>query len=358
MTHMRFFAWLFLFSAVTACISSHKESDSRTSEATPRLVVTARSALLREQAGQDSRVLQTLAKGDALFALPEVSSFTTPLKLQGKAYNEPWLSVRTAGGVKGWIYASDVQLDSPDEKAARRFLLECRLQSLAGPAFKTQLAQYRQKYAAIASADDFAAAFRLGRNHADSLVSVLSGMTTPTTDLFWLGELFPGYAPQLVAEGTAYYLFEDYRQWLQKAGQTPESDDDELTLLFISAFPDDSIAYFFPAWTIQTADYTGHSLLGRGKHLQLLQHAQQLLNRSRRFEPEILQLKTDLLNDITQAGVTYWESRDKIIAEVDNILTANLNLLTPADKIALQTRRSHLENPETYGIQVNQQAGF
>lgn len=355
-----FLAFMFIAFAFAAC--NRTNSDSRSADQSTQLVVTAATTALRETAGEDARVLQRLHKGDILQVLSQVSHFTTRLHQQGKTYDEPWLLARTTNGIKGWVYAADVQLDVTDEAARRVFALENRLQSLTDAAFTTRLARYRQEYASIATAADFAAVFRSGRTHCDSLVNILTTKVAPSSDkpgdLFWIGELFPGYMPQLVAEGTAYYLFEDYRQWLAAAQKTPETDDDELIQLFISAFPEDSIAYFFPVWTIQTTDYTGHSLLGRGHHFRLLQQAQTLLTHSRRFEPEIVKLKIDLLNDMTQAGVSYWESPEKIVAELDAIWSAGLNLWTPADKIALQTRREQLENPENFGILVNQQAGF
>jgi len=359
---IKWMAWAALLLAAS-CVSRNKDAEQNREEGqASRLDVVASPALLREAAGENAKVIQRLPKGATLFALPEVSRFTTPLQLQGKTYDEPWLLVKTSEGAKGWVYAADVQLHSSEESARRLFNLENRLQSLAGAPFRARLSQYREEYQAIADADDFAVVFRNGRTQCDSLINVLAARVTPANsapaDLFWLGEVCPGYAPQLVAEGTAYHLFEDYRQWLQKARQTHESDDDELIQLFISAFPEDSIAYFFPVWTIQTTDYSGHSLLGRGRHLFLLRQVQTLLARSKRFEPEITALKADLLNDMTQAGVTYWESREKIIAELDAILAADFSFWSPADKIALQTRRNQLERPEDYGIQVNQQAGF
>ena len=36
--------------------------------------------------------------------------------------------------------------------------------------------------------------------------------------------------PQLIAEGTAYYLFNDYKKWLEIAQQTPSKEDDEFDL--------------------------------------------------------------------------------------------------------------------------------
>ncbi|MBK8703189.1 MAG: SH3 domain-containing protein [Saprospiraceae bacterium] len=107
---IKWIAWAVLLLAA-ACVSRNKDAERNREEGQPaRLDVIASAAFLREAAGENAKVIQRLPKGASLFALPEVSRFTTPLQLQGKTFDEPWLLVKTPDGAKGWVYAADVQL--------------------------------------------------------------------------------------------------------------------------------------------------------------------------------------------------------------------------------------------------------
>ncbi|MBK7338543.1 MAG: hypothetical protein IPJ00_21435 [Saprospirales bacterium] len=66
----------------------------------------------------------------------------------------------------------------------------------------------------------------------------------------------------MVAEGTVYTLFADYGAWRRRAEETEGKEDDAFFDLCIRFFPEDSIAYFFPAYFIQTWDYGGTACWG------------------------------------------------------------------------------------------------
>jgi len=105
-------------------------------------------------------------------------------------------------------------------------------------------------------------------------------------------------------------------------------------------------------------DVEGASLLGEGRHLQLLRKAASVLQQSEVFRTEMLQYKTDLLDDIMGVkGVTYWQPKDKIIQEISDIEDAGIAILDQADRIALSTRKKQFDNPSANGILVNQRAG-
>ena len=207
-----------------------------------------------------------------------------------------------------------------------------------------------------------ASIYREGISIRDDLVYIIDerieiGSTEQLPDLFWLKEAFPGFIPQLVAEGTAYYLFADFEEWLKQTQRTPETSDNDFFEFKIHNFLEDSIEYFFPVWTIQTWDYGGHSLLGRGSHKQLLFEIEEKHGKDSLFRMELLEVKDQLVEDITSADVSYWETKEKIILELDSILSADLTIFTTNDKVALETRRRHFEKPKQFQIETNHRAG-
>lgn len=317
---------------------------------------------MRSTAGEDGEVIKELEKGTVLYDQGEVSDFTTRIKLRGITFDEPWLKVATEDNVVGWIYAGAIHLGTtPDSKLAKRLRAK-RLLTLFGTDGAARMATYRSRFHSAQTAEEVLAAYQEGRLIREQFVDVLeekinTAETQIQPDLFWLEEAIPGFIPQLVAEGTIYYLFEDYRQWIKKAKATKELVDDQFVEFKIQAFPTDSIEYFYSAWQIQTWDYGGSSLLGRGFHFSLLQTAEELLRTSHPLEGEIKQVKSEIIEDILQPSTTFWESKEKILIEMDNILQADLAILDKNDKIALSARRQQFDEPEAHGIKVNVRSG-
>lgn len=327
-----------------------------------RLITNIEDVRLREAPGENSKVLSSLPKGTVLYDLGEVSDFTTKVQLRGIQFDEPWLKVRTEDGTAGWVYGGSLHFTMNDPSKLATLLMEKRLQTLFGKLLADSIRAYRQDFQAVQSAQGFAAIYRKGTTLRDTMVGlmearILVGDLDERPDLFWLEQAMPGFVPQLVAEGTIYYLFWDYKQLNISAKATPETTDDNFVNLAMAIFPEDSIEFFYPVWFIQTWDYGGSSLLGRGLHDKMLAKMDEALQKSDLFAPEIMEWKSLLVNDITDFNVTYWEAKEKIVAELDTIVTANYKILTAADKIALQTRRKQFKMPVENKIQVNQQSG-
>jgi hypothetical protein len=337
-----------------------RQDERSDSEFPHRLVAAFEPLRLRETPGEKGRVTVELRPGTILYDQGEVSDFTTRIILRGRQFDEPWLKVVDEDGREGWIYGGSINLETGDSPQLENFLRQKKLQSLFGKGMLQRLPAYREAFENISTADELSAVYEEGENLRDTLVELLAEKTTGESppDFFWIQQFFPGFAAQLVAEGTQYYFFADYRRFLDKARQTPGNVDDDFFEICIAAFPHDSLEFFFPGWTIQTTDYSGHSLLGRGLHHELLQRLDRFSAKSNLFAGRVKRFKTDLVNDITGQGVTFWESREKILAEVDSILAGGYRILSNDDIIALQTRRKHFENPEEYGIEMNHQAGI
>lgn len=317
---------------------------------------------MRETAGEKGKVIKELEKGTVLYDEGEVSDFTTRIKLRGITFDEPWLKVSTADNTVGWIYAGAIHLGTTPDSEVAKILREKRLINLFGQAGAEEMRRYRIEFHNTQTAKEVLDVYRKGRKIREDFVDMLeekidayNAQVQP--DLFWLEEALPGFVPQLVAEGTVYYLFEDYRQWVEKAKATKELVDDQFVEFKIQAFPMDSIEYFFSAWQIQTWDYGGSSLLGRGFHFALLQEADRLVKASHPLEAEIIEVKRNIVEDILQPSNTFWESKDKVLIETDNILQADLAILDKNDRIALKARRQQFDDPEGNGIKMNERSG-
>jgi hypothetical protein len=75
------------------------------------------------------------------------------------------------------------------------------------------------------------------------------------------------------------------------------------------------------------------------------------------FALEIKKIKNQLIDDITNKNVEYWENKDEIRTELDAIIAANFKVLTNEDMIALKTRRQQFEYPVENNIKFNLRSG-
>lgn len=317
---------------------------------------------MRETAGEKGKVIKELEKGAVLIDEGEVSDFTTRIKLRGITFDEPWLKVSTEDKTVGWIYAGAIHLGTTPDSEVAKILREKRLINLFGQEGADRMRSYRVDFHKTQTAMELLDVYQRGRKIREDFVDQLEDKIDAYNaqvqpDLFWLEEALPGFVPQLVAEGTVYYLFEDYRQWIKKAKATKELVDDQFVEFKIQAFPMDSIEYFFSAWQIQTWDYGGSSLLGRGFHFALLQEADRLVQGQHPLSGEVLEVKKSIIEDILQPSNTFWESKDKVLIEMDNILQTDFSILDKNDRIALQARREQFNDPEANEIKMNQRSG-
>lgn len=358
---MRLLLFLFFIGSLLGCQKEQKISETNQDIHT-HFITNVDDARLRTAPSLDATASISLPRGTELLAMGEVSDTTMQLKLRGITFDEPWLRVRTKEGTEGWIYGGMLSFAMEESSELASRLMQKRLQTFFGEVLSTRIRSYQQQYHDVQSAADLAMLYRAGLALRDTLVSIMEkkievGSMDELPDLFWLEQTMPGFETQLVAEGTAYYLFWNYKDLAQQAKTTQAPEDDAFMDLQISLFPDDSIEYFYPAWFLQTWDYGGHSLLGRGIHFATLQKIDQLLKKSDLFTPELIALKARLVNDIVAPYVTYWETKERIQAELDTILLSNFSNLTKADNIALQMRRQQFETPDSSKIEVNHQSG-
>jgi len=319
---------------------------------------------LRKSHGPDADVIRALEKGETLYDLGAVSGYTTAIRLRGIDFNEPWIKVQTMRGEEGWVYGGALHAELNGTAHTAFMLMEKRLTTMFGADMEAAISDYRIDYQSMKSAEDFAQAYRRGIRLRDSIVTPLErsievGAFDELPDLFWLEQVMPGFQPTLVAEGTSYYLFADYRDWVEKATETSGEMDDAFIDLAIQFYQGDSVEYFYPAFFLQTWDYGGHSLLGRGIHLHLLNEMETFQQAyPGHFSAAIHSFLQQLVDDMTAAHVTYWEPAEAIVEELEQIAEKQWTMFTKEHNIAINTRLQQFRKPEKYNLQTNYKSGL
>ena len=365
------FFLVLLIASLSACKSDTSEAVPASQAPANTRVTTENSELIanidylrvRETPGQDGKIIATLGKGDSMTDLGEVSAFTTKVTLRGIQFDEPWLKVKTSDGVEGWIYGGGVHFSLDDQSPVTKRLLDQRLSNTFGGTLADQILKYQEAYQSARTSEEFALVYRRGEALRDSLVGILEQKIQvldyeKLPDLYWIEESIPGYITQLVAEGTMYYLFMDYKQMYRKAARTEGKEDDDFLDICMQVHQQDSVEYFFPAWFLQTWDYGGSSELGKGVHNTLLGNISKALEKSPMFNRELQKLKEAMLTDIHNPDNTYWYPQEDILVELDQIIAADYPILTDADKRALALRRDAFADSAANGIKVNYRSGM
>lgn len=360
---------LILFVSVLCCQNNSENNsvennplpiEQPTNKTSPDLTVSVDKLRLRDQAGENGKVLTELEKGSKLYDLEEMSDFTTKLSLRGIQYDEPWLKVATENKETGWVYGGAVHYDNFDKNDFSKKVLQNRLQVLVGKTTTKQILAYKHLFETMKTANDFAYAYQQGlliRNLiSNQMDEKMSAVNEEEADLSWLEKSMPGFIIQTVAEGTMYHLFVDYKPFLLKAKKTKSELDNQFIDLCLEAYSLDSIEYFFPAWTIQTWDYGGHSLLGQGKHTTVLDKITGVVD-SLLFKKEALLFKDRVVQDIIGEETSYWENQAKIVTELENIIKTDYTCLSTADKIAISRKLEAIKDPVANNIQINLRLG-
>jgi hypothetical protein len=174
-------------------------------------------------------------------------------------------------------------------------------------------------------------------------------------DMYWLGGMLHGFVPQLSNDHRFYRLFFDFQAWGIIAKTSKGENDDAFIALRRSEYADDGIEYLHKSWAISLEENADNvaSLLGDGKHFEVLNDANNALQQNNLFKADILSIKAQIIDDITESPV-YWQPQDEMINEIDNILNAKLSaLFTREDIIALTKRREQFINYKANNIRVN-----
>ena len=321
-----------------------------------KLHVTAKIAVLREEPDPVAKEVGRCKEKDILSYLNEITTFTTPMKIQGIDYDEPWLKAKTTDGKEGWIYAGTISFDGLSDKKLAEMVFDRRLYKILGDELTAKLKVYQKEVSDLQTLPAFRMLFHRSadlRKEIDKIVNEKLALATKDSlpDFFWLNEAFPGFMVHLVKKNTEYRLFRDFRYWAQLAAHTEEETDNILIETFIIAYQTDSIEFLHQDWRLELSEDERYSLLGRGIHKAVLDGIETASTNSEDFKPELFQLKQQLLDDISFSK-DFWEKRALIIKELDEIIATKYKCLTKADRVELATRRKLFNDPNRNNLRT------
>lgn len=313
---------------------------------------------VREQAGEKSREIASVTKGEKLTDLGRVSNFVSNIRLGDSLLQGPWIEVALRDGRSGWAFAAAL---SPQGDRLE-WLLQKKMQCFFGADLSARRNMWLNDQKQMNTESDVARQYKASMALRDAVMARLAARSEPgeadlTPDFFWLNDALPGFVVQRMDESGRVFCFADYRIWQQAARSTPGDQDDRFFDLKQQMFPFDSIESKFPVWTFQTSLEEGSSRLGAGIHLQMLKKIDEALLACPLFKEELIEDKALILNDILDSKTSYRMAEDKIREELDQILSNPPRCLDDRDLLALQERRKLFDQPAANGIRVNLRAG-
>jgi hypothetical protein len=165
----------------------------------------------------------------------------------------------------------------------------------------------------------------------------------------------PGLSAGCVAECTEPALILDVGFFAEKAAATKDGADDAFFEL-VEAFYGAQVPAAggrvagWPAFVEQTWDYGGHSLLGSGVHLRLLELAEPLRRSSRPFAEAAEPMREAVMDDLLSSDCLGLPAAEGV-AEISRILEAIP--LSDDERQALTGRRRELADPAAHDIEVD-----
>ena len=301
---------------------------------------------LRQEPGLDGAAISQLNPNESVDFAGEISDFSERLLINDELLEEPWVKIKTTKGQEGWIFAACLEIDSLQNPKLVEKLQVYRERAILGPKIHDALIQFRADADKCKSDEDFAKLYRSADSLRNQLDEWLSLRSTPDLEgklpnYYWLNKAIPGQEVLLVAEGTVYAMFFNYGYWAELSKRTKGTRDDNFSAFCITLFPD-SIEYYYPAWYLQTWDYGGTSLLGKGIHLDILTKMDKLYQ-DKLFIPEVQQYKVSIMDDMLQSEF-YELGVKEVCTELEQIITAKPGILQASDIEGLKGRLTELKS--------------
>lgn len=198
------------------------------------LAVNLNTVNMRLEPTMNSSVIAKLSHGSKLIWLGKVSKATSPIKLRGVRYNDPWLYVKNGQEQEGWIYAATVEVQGQSEmaKQLRLRLMSGRINTFFSGEIIQALIAYQDGYMAANNGIQMLRVFEEGKTLKVKLNKILAKKirVNPRAkpNVLWLDQVMPGFRYVYYSKKKRYQLTEDYSGLLMKAQQTTGVEDDEV----------------------------------------------------------------------------------------------------------------------------------
>ncbi len=312
---------------------------------------------LYAEPNQNSAVLKTVELGDTLYFTNQITSQNEEQIIANITYNEPWLRVFFDAQKMAWVYAGNISLEAVQSPLLEERVLLQRAANFFGKNIAQLISIYTKEKKNIQTLPAFRLLYTRASTLQDSIGYKLNNWTkvnasSSRPNFFWLNDLLDGLLLHDVAEEGKFYLFRDLKKWQQYSQKTAAKEDDNFIEVLLSVYQSDSIEYFFYDWQMPLQQGKICSTLGSGVHRQVLDKMEIALDSNSYFEPEIEELKTAMINDISLSAY-YWLPLENILSELDTILIKDYKVLNQNDKTELKNRKQLIVQYEKNQIVVN-----
>lgn len=319
------------------------------------LTVQVPQTSLRAEPNEKSRELAILRKDQTLTDLGEVGPAESQIMLGDALIQTPWIKVQTGKNQTGWVpgWALTPSIDK------EVWLINKRLDCYFGKGLRSRQNTLKQQFSSAETEQQLSLAWLETTQLRDTFLWQLNSRPEAgfQPDFRWMNEVLPGFIYQNISDGDRPYLFADFRVWQQKALKTKGLQDDVYFQICLNAFLIDSIESFFPVWKFQLSESESASQLGTGQHVKMLQQISLAMPKTGLFAQSLLALKDQVMDDIFDKNQRYWQPKEKILAELAELLVNPPECLSAAERDALGIRKKMFEDPVANGIVVNMRSG-
>ncbi|MFN0176796.1 MAG: hypothetical protein ACKVU0_19300 [Saprospiraceae bacterium] len=346
---MQHFDWKILPLLFLLCSCKNKQATEN------QLFVLAEQASLRHEPNEKSPEILSLRKGRALNDLGEVGPSEAQIAFGCDVFQTPWIKVQTAEKQSGWVLAWALRPANDNGD----WLLQKRLIGYFGKTLAVRRNSVMQNFSKLETEEQFAEVWRGTVALRDTFLFILSRRPESgfQPEFNWLNDAFPGYLFQKVGAEEGPMLVADFFVWHQKSLITKGLQDDAFIQTCMAAFQTDSIESLYPVWKFPLPDLESASQLGLGFHLKLLRQIDRAMEYGTLFAPELEGVKEQVLEDVFGKNQRYWQPQEKILAEMEQILTESPKCLNVREKEALVIRKKMFEDPIGNAIVVNLRSG-
>lgn len=187
---------------------------------------------MRSEPTMNSAVIAKLSRGSKLIWLGKISKSTSPIKLRGIRYNDPWLHVKNGQEQDGWVYAATIEVQERNDEAKRLQLrlMSGRINTFFSGDIIEELIAYQDSYIKATNGIQMLRVFETGAALKERvnkvLVKKIRVNPKAKPNVSWLDQAMPGFRYVYYSKKKRYQLTEDYSGLLLKAQQTTGTEDD------------------------------------------------------------------------------------------------------------------------------------
>lgn len=301
-------------------------------------------------------VVVKLSPKDTVWFSGKTSENQFEKNINGLTLNDPFLKIQ-GQGLEGWVYGGDMDFNSVKDHPQCR---EWRDKRYAGffPHEWIFLLDFSQKVSAIETDSMFGQLYNAINLKREALETRINeNLELPLSangpSLDWIADLL--YPIDLMVdpkEGDIQLLW-DYNRFSEISRQTIGNRDVIFAGINQLLFPFDSMECWLVQYHLELAGGEVLSTLGDADHLKILKKIDLLWNDPGPFEKPLWQIKNALLDDILNEKTKFWNDSRLMGRELDYIISADLECLSPEELASLKTRRMHFQNPRKHKIQHN-----